>query len=347
MAGCIATAHDPAAFVGGNLGTPYCRAALSVMEGGRAPKYAVLELSSYQLETIEHLPVKAAVVTNLTPDHLDRYASAEAYYQAKAQVLELVTADGGVAFNAADPQSRATLFPLWQRGRMSCHFDVSRDFESTETGGIAITPDRLLGRFGDLPVDVGLKNARIVGPHNRQNAAAAVAAAVLAGIPADAWQLGLDAYAGIAHRLERLGEIGGVPWFNDSKATNVDAAVTALRSFSGGVHLIAGGVGKGAPYAPLASAARGVVKAVYSIGADAPAIEAAFAGVCPVLPCATLEAACREAFQRSAPGETVLLSPACASFDQFRDYAHRGDTFRALFAALGGVSDGQKDRGGH
>ncbi|MCC7109767.1 MAG: UDP-N-acetylmuramoyl-L-alanine--D-glutamate ligase, partial [Deltaproteobacteria bacterium] len=172
---------------------------------------------------------------------------------------------------------------------------------------------------------------------------AAVAGALLVGIPPSAWQAGLDAWAGIAHRRERVGESRGVVWYNDSKATNVDAALTGLRSFERGVHLLAGGLGKGAPYAPLVEVARGRVAAVYTLGADAPAIEAAFTGVVPVIRCGTLEVACRRAAAVARPGDTVLLSPACASFDQFKDYVHRGESFRDWFTKLAAATRGPEE----
>src|SRR5690606_2532717 len=134
-----------------------------------------------------------------------------------------------------------------------------------------------------------LENPRLVGRHNVLNAAAAVAAAAVLGVPADCWRAGLAGWGGIEHRLEWLGDVDGVAWFNDSKATNVDAAVTAVMSFDRGVHLIAGGKGKGSPYAPLVAAGRGRVAAVYTIGEDGPAIAAAFAGAAPVEPAGTLE----------------------------------------------------------
>jgi UDP-N-acetylmuramoylalanine--D-glutamate ligase len=341
MCGAIARAFDPHAFVGGNLGTPYCQAALDVLDGKPAPKIAVLELSSYQLETIAHLKFAAAVVTNLTPDHLDRYPSAAAYYAAKARILALVDDDGGIALNASDPETALHLDPLagaWQGIRARSDFDISSGVD-----GIAIVdgPARRLVVFRGGHAQrrvagvVPLTNPNIVGHHNRQNAAAAVAGALLAGIPPESWRRGIAAYAGIAHRLERVGEKRGVAWFNDSKGTNVDATVTAVKSFAGGIHLIAGGRGKGAPYAPLVDVSVGKVVAVYTIGEDAPAIASAYHAFSSieVMPCRTLDVACAAAAKRAQPGEVILLSPACASFDQFRDYAHRGETFRALFAS--------------
>lgn len=333
MAGAIAKRIDPQAFVGGNLGLPLCRAVLDGLVPGTVdePRLLVVELSSYQLETLSFFPVDAAAVTNLAPDHLDRYADASAYWAAKARLLTLVKPGGGISLNANDPESARTLGPLIAGGRATCHFDVSRAFV-----GIEVTTKSLLLRTeadGALP-PVPLDNPLIVGHHNRQNAAAAMALAVLCGFGLDDVAAGLSDYAGIAHRLERVGVAAGITWWNDSKATNVDAAVTALKSFDGGVHLIAGGVGKGAPYAPLVDAAKVCVRAVYTIGADAPAIEAAFASAdgIVVIDCGTLEVACARALEGAMPGEHIVLSPACASFDQFRDYNHRGVSFREQFA---------------
>jgi UDP-N-acetylmuramoylalanine--D-glutamate ligase len=331
MCGAIAKVFDGAAFVGGNLGTPWCQAVVE----GQVSAVAVLELSSYQLETIRRLPLRAAVVTNLSPDHLDRYPNATAYYAAKARIFHLVVAGGGTSLNAADAETRTHLFPARARlpgDRLICDFDISMDVDDVD--GVVVGPDRLVVRSGGSVTEVVLQTKHIVGHHNRQNAAAAVAAVALCGVPSSAWQAGLDAYGGIAHRLERIGERGGVAWLNDSKGTNVDATVTAVVSFPRGVHLIAGGIGKNTPYAPLVEVSRGRVRAVYTIGQDAPAIEAAFLGVVEVVPCKTLDVACREAHKRAVAGDVILLSPACASFDQFKDYAHRGETFRALFLSL-------------
>jgi UDP-N-acetylmuramoylalanine--D-glutamate ligase len=330
MAGSIAAQFDPQAFVGGNLGTPWCQAVVE----GKVPRVAVIELSSYQLETIQHLPLRAAVVTNLSPDHLDRYPNAEAYYAAKARIFSLIASGGGTALNAADATSMAHLTAARAQAgkRARCDFDVSGDMD-----GVHVAADKLTVQLGGAEplTEVLLRNERIVGHHNRQNAAAAVAAMALCGVPASAWQKGLDAYGGIAHRLERVGARGGVTWLNDSKGTNVDATVTAVKSFAGGVHLIAGGVGKGSSYAPLVDASRGKVKRVYTIGQDAPAIASAYrAAGFDVVDSGTLEAACRSAQASAVAGDVILLSPACASFDQFKDYAHRGDSFRALFSEV-------------
>lgn len=318
--GCLARAQDPDAFVGGNLGEPLCTA----VAAGRRPRLAVLELSSYQLETITALSLRVAVVTNLAPDHLDRYESVDAYYEAKARLLDLVEESGTIVLNVGDPQSRRVLVPRAKRRRFD--FNV---LPGTE--GVALEGRRAVVRAGEETVAIDLDHPHLVGRHNLENAAAALAAAAALGIPPQRWKEGLQRYEGIEHRLECVGEHAGVAWFNDSKATNVDAAITAVRSFERGVHLIAGGRGKGAPYAPLVEAARGRVRAVYTIGEDGPAIAAAFAGAAPVVEAGTLERAVREALAAAEPGDVILLSPACASFDQFPDFRARGEAFRRLF----------------
>ncbi len=342
MAGTIAQQRDEQAFVGGNLGTPLCLAILDGLTVGTAaaPRHLVIELSSYQLESLQHVPVHAAAVTNLTPDHLDRYPAVDDYYAAKARLFDLMAEGAGVSLNAADAETKRFLLPVLAprlRGLfVSCHFDVLAG-----EPGVEINGHRLIARQpGQSDLELSLTNPRIVGHHNKQNAAAAAALALLSGFTKQEIQAGLDAYGGIAHRLERVGTHDGVVWWNDSKATNVDAAVTALKSFAAiaegaGVHLIAGGKGKGSPYAPLVDAARGKVRAVYVIGEDADAVAAAFAAdaAIDVVRAGDLAAACARAAANATAGEHIVLSPACASFDQFRDYGHRGESFRALFAA--------------
>ena len=176
--------------------------------------------------------------------------------------------------------------------------------------------------------------AVVRGAHNLQNAMAAAMLARLAGIPDDAIQRGLDSFPGLPHRLEFVRERGGVEWVNDSKATNVDSSLVAMKALTGNVWLIAGGKGKGAPYAPLVEASRGKLKGVLTIGNDAPAIAAAFAPLCPIHGCETIEAAVKKAAEISTAGDTVLLSPACASYDQFQNFEHRGDVFKSLVRAL-------------
>ncbi|MBS1153679.1 MAG: murD, partial [Myxococcaceae bacterium] len=187
--------------------------------------------------------------------------------------------------------------------------------------------------FGEQP-SFTLRNRALRGAHNLQNAMAASMMARLAGIDDAAIQRGLDSYPGLAHRLEFVRELQGVEWINDSKATNVDSSLVALKAFPGKIWLIAGGKGKGAPYAPLVDAAKGKVLGVLTIGQDAPAIAQSFGPGFAIHPCGTLEAAVAKARSLAKSGDTVLLSPACASYDQFNHFEHRGDSFKALVKAL-------------
>jgi UDP-N-acetylmuramoylalanine--D-glutamate ligase len=323
IAGSIARTVDPVAFVGGNLGTPLCEV---VVEGGR-PRYVVIELSSYQLETISVPEFRSVVVTNLSPDHLDRYSSVDAYYATKARIFSLLSTSGGSSINQRDPLSLRNLSSV-PRGE-HFDFDVARGQNGIEIDGRVARVVR-----GESTSEVALTSTHLVGRHNLQNAAAAICAMHLAGCSIDVCRLGLEAYRGISHRLERIAECGGVVFINDSKATNVDAALKAVASFDAGVHLIAGGRGKGASYEPLVEAARGRVVRVYAIGEDAPLLKAAFEKTCPVTMSGNLATAFTDAVAASKAGDTVLLAPACASFDQWKNYEERGHAFATLARGL-------------
>jgi UDP-N-acetylmuramoylalanine--D-glutamate ligase len=245
-----------------------------------------------------------------------------AYYAAKQQLLRLVKPGGGVVLNGFDEQSS---LHLHANDKVRVHRLGSDITVDVSTESLRLVDDVLV-----------VRNPHLVGLHNWHNAACAAGMAQLDGVPAATIGGGLSVYNGIAHRLQLLGVHKGLTWWNDSKATNVDAAVTAVRSFSAGVHLIAGGTGKGSSYRPLVDAARGVVVAVYTIGADAPAIAAACEGALVVHPCQNLAQAVFRIQGDAQPGQHLLLSPACASFDQFKDYADRGNQLAALFAAAQG-----------
>jgi len=323
IAGAIASVVDPGAFVGGNLGTPLCEA---VVDGAR-PRTVVLELSSYQLEIMSVPRFAAVAVTNLSPDHLDRYPSVDAYFAAKERIFSLLDEGGGSVVNRADVPSRARFVHV-ARGR-TFDFDVARGEEGVEIDGRVARVVR-----GPSTDDVALDSPHLVGRHNLQNAACAIALMHDAGVSLDACRRGLARYAGIAHRLERVVEHAGVVFVNDSKATNVDAAIKAVMSFERGVHLIAGGRGKGAPYAPLVEASRGRVARVYCIGEDAGVIGEAFDGVCDVVACGDLGRAFSRASEAAERGDVVLLAPACASFDQWKNYEERGQAFASMAKAL-------------
>ncbi len=276
--------------VAGNVGT-----ALSSLVGAIGPEVTVVcEASSFQLEDADAFAPDVAVLLNLVPDHLDRHGTLEAYEQAKLRI-----------FARQGPEDVA-IAP----GRPAIPGAARR-----------VAPVRL------EEGDVGVR-----GEHNRRNAEAAAAACLACGVPEDAVRAGLRSFRGVPHRLEEVARTGGVVWVNDSKATNVDAALTALASFEGGLHLILGGRGKGQDFSPLAAPVRERCRAVYLIGEDAEAIAAALGddGGPRLVRSGTLQAAVAAARDSAEPGETVLLSPACSSFDQFLDFEARGDRFREL-----------------
>jgi UDP-N-acetylmuramoylalanine--D-glutamate ligase len=329
LCGTLFQAAGKRAFAGGNLGSPLSEAALAEQPFDAC----VVELSSFQLEGAETLRCTGAAILNLTPDHLDRYASHGAYGEAKARIFRN-QGDGDFAVVNADD---AGVMALARRVAVPVHgFTLAGEGKRglggravAETEGFRIEPAAgAAERFR-------VRNRALRGAHNLQNAMAAGLLALHSGVSAEAIQKGLDAYPGLPHRIESVATIDGVEWVNDSKATNVDSSLVALKAFPGNVWLILGGKGKAAPYAPLVEASRGKLKGVLTIGQDAPAIERAFQTEFPVYPCGTLEGAVDSARELARPGDVVLLSPACASFDQFRSFEHRGDTFKALVRERG------------
>lgn len=305
--------------VGGNLGTP----ALDLIDGA-APELYVLELSSFQLDATRTLQLLAGTVLNLSSDHMDRYADMAEYAASKARIFERC---GTAVINADDPW-----VPDMVRGGQRV-----RSF-SVAAGGAANY--RIEQRDGaawlvcDGEPLLAVAELRIAGLHNAANALAALALGDAAGLPRAAMLETLRTFAGLPHRSQWVGEVRGVRYVNDSKGTNVGATVAAIDGLPGALVLVAGGDGKGQDFAPLAAACRGRVRAVVLIGRDAPLLETALAGTCMTVRCASLEQAVVVAAQHAHPGDTVLLSPACASLDMFRDYAHRGDVFAAAVRGL-------------
>ena len=327
--------QDRRAFVGGNLGTPLSEHLLS----GRPVDAVVLELSSFQLEGIERLRPAVAAMLNVTPDHLDRYRDLDAYALAKARiVLNQQPGDFAVA-NARDQRAlsiarasrgQAVTFGLGPAAQGQARDPWDGSGAATEVP-LAWTPAQGPGEA------YFVRTRALRGRHNRENALAAVACARLLGVPPPAVQAGLDEFPGLPHRLELVAERGGVEWVNDSKATNVDSTQVALLAFPAGrpsLVLLMGGRGKRAPYAPLRDLFQGRVKALLTLGEDAPAIERELSGLCPVQGCGDLPAAVRRASRLAGAGDVVLLSPACASYDQFKNYEERGEAFRRLVAEL-------------
>ena len=328
----MAAAAGRRVLAGGNLGKP----ALDLLEQP-TPDLYVLELSSFQLETTTSLELLAAVVLNVTADHLDRYASVSAYARAKARIFAKAST---VVLNADDPRVAAMRAGLTgvaaERGAALrdppriLTFSTQRpdaDFALLHTG------DRIhLARRGEPVLDIS--RMKITGLHNAANALAALALGEAAGLKLSAMLEALETFPGLEHRSAWVADLAGVRYIDDSKGTNVGATLAAVSGLSGPLVLIAGGEGKGQDFAPLAAAVRGKVRHAVLIGKDAAAVESALRGVCTTERAATMDAAVSAAAAVARPGDTVLLSPACASFDMFRDYAHRGDVFAAAVRAL-------------
>lgn len=310
-------------FAGANLGTPVAEHVLS----GEQVDAAVLELSSYQIDDADRLRVDVAVVLNVTPDHLERYGTVEKYAASKERLLGL-RREGGLALLGSDSPFTSAM----------ARRAVGEVISFGASGQARIDGDtlRVAGVAGEERYLVRARTLR--GAHNRENALAAVMAARRLGASPESIQRGLDTFGGLPHRLESLRTIDGVEWVNDSKATNVDSVEKSLAAFAGPLHLIMGGKGKGASYASLRPLVSGRVARLYLIGADAPALLRELGDLVETVECEDLPTAVREAHAAARPGETVLLSPACASFDQFRSFEHRGEVFRRLVEALGQTS---------
>ena len=296
---------------GGNLGPP----ALELLSP--ETELYVLELSSYQLETTPSLHCKAATVLNVSADHLDRYASLASYAAAKARIF--AHCDTAV-INLDDPLVAAMPRTATRTLSFSLRPDVGATYALALHEG-----ERWLMRAA-TPL-VRLAELGVRGAHNAANALAALALGEALALPLTALRDELRSFTGLPHRSQWIAEVKGVAYIDDSKGTNVGATLAAVAGMPGPVVLIAGGEGKNQDFAPLAQACRGKVRHVVLIGRDAEAIARSLAGVCPIERCATLPQAVEAAARAARAGDTVLLSPACASFDMFRDYAHRGAVF--------------------
>ena len=299
--------------VGGNIGVPV----LDLLRMPE-PEVYVLELSSFQLETAASLNARAATVLNVTPDHMDRYARLDDYAAAKARIFR---GDGVMILNADDPAVMAMALP----GRSSVRFGASPPASDIDYGLVPHGGETWLARGARQLMPAS--GVPVPGRHNLLNVLAAMALAEVVHVPLDAMKRAVARFHGLQHRTELVAERHGVRWIDDSKGTNVGATVAALGGMDAPVVLIAGGDGKGADFSELRAPVAKHARAVVLIGRDAPAIEKALAGVVPVVNAADMPAAVRAAARLAQPGDVVLLSPACASFDMFRNYEHRGQVF--------------------
>ena len=311
--------------VGGNIGTPVT----ALVDSSTDDTWNVLEISSFQLETVETFRPAIAAVLNVTPDHLDRHGNFDTYAAMKARIFEFQTPADAAVLNASDDACRAMAHKV--RARLAW-FDRP---ERTADGAYVIGTDIVWQSGGVKKTVMPEAEIPLKGKHNVENVLAAVAIAMLAGCDAAKVREAVRTFKAVEHRLEFVAEIQGVQYFNDSKATNVDATIKALESFPKNIHLILGGKDKGSDYTVLRRLIDERVKRVYTIGAAAEKIENHLAGA-PLVSAKTIQRAVELASDSAAPGDIVLLAPACASFDQFQSYEHRGRVFKELVTVLAG-----------
>ncbi|MFQ5989088.1 MAG: UDP-N-acetylmuramoyl-L-alanine--D-glutamate ligase [Candidatus Methylomirabilales bacterium] len=313
------------AMVAGNIGTALC----DVVPGLSKEYWVVAEISSFQLETIETFHPRVALLLNVTPDHLDRHTDMAGYIEAKARIFLNQMPEDAAVLNADDPvtlEAAAT-------GKARQIFFSQRQ---PVTEGAFIKDEAFWLRLGRKEETICHRaDLRIQGAHNTENALAAVAAAGLLEIPPESMREVLKQFPGLEHRLEPVAEIAGVRYLNDSKGTNVGATVKSLESFPmGRVILIAGGLDKGADFRPLIPVVKERVKATILIGEAREKMQATLKEACPIHTAANLDEAVEDAHSLAVPGDVVLLSPSCASFDMFRDFEERGAVFKAVVRRL-------------
>jgi UDP-N-acetylmuramoylalanine--D-glutamate ligase len=313
--------------VGGNIGVPV----VSLIDESTDQTWSVLEVSSFQLESTVEFRPDIAVILNITPDHLDRHGSLENYVRAKERIFAAQTARDFLVLNAdnaraTEAASRSSAQVYW----FSIEHPV-RQGAWLEEGYVVYRPAHDAAIEKVMP----LGGIPLKGAHNVENVLAAVVASRLAGAPLEAIAKAIENFRAVEHRLEYVTTRDGVEYYNDSKATNVDATAKAIAAFSSGIHLILGGKDKNSDYTQLALLLRERVKAVYTIGSAADKIESELRGVVSIHSCQTLEKAVHAAAAAARSGEVVLLAPACSSFDQFENYEHRGRVFKELAGKAG------------
>jgi UDP-N-acetylmuramoylalanine--D-glutamate ligase len=320
--------------VGGNIGVPV----VGLIDQSTDQTWSVLEVSSFQLESTELFHPSIAVILNITPDHLDRHGSFENYARAKERIFAAQHKCDFVVLNADNPRaaeaaSRSAANVYW----FSIEHSVMQG-AWLEQGAVVYRSSPDAATENVMP----LTGIPLKGAHNVENVLAAVVAARLAGAPAEAIRRAIEAFQAVEHRLEFVASVNGVEFYNDSKATNVDATAKAVAAFESGIHLILGGKDKGSDYTQLAQLLRARVRAVYTIGSAAAKIESQLRGIVSIQSCETLDTAVSAAAAAARPGEVVLLAPACSSFDQFENYEHRGRVFKDLVSERRGWKTWQR-----
>ncbi|HEV2288808.1 MAG TPA: UDP-N-acetylmuramoyl-L-alanine--D-glutamate ligase [Candidatus Acidoferrales bacterium] len=309
--------------VGGNIGTPL----LAKVEASSDSTVTVAEVSSFQLELIEAFRPDIGVLLNLTPDHIDRHGSFEEYARAKQRIFENMIDRDIAVLNADDLE-------VARRGPAHGHVYWFSRQKRLAAGAFLRGEEIIFRREGSEDVIARRGDIPLRGEHNLENVLAAVSASILAGAPVDSIAPAVRAFPGVEHRLEFVQEIRGVAFYNDSKATNVDAALKAIEAFPGPLFVILGGKDKGAPYAPLREPLKQKAKLALIVGAAADKIAAELEGAVPIERAGTIERAVTLALEAAGPGDTVLLAPACASFDQFENFEQRGKAFKEIVARM-------------
>ena len=320
LTGHILKESGIAAQVGGNIGTP----SASMVNTSRPDQWNVLELSSFQLETTETFRAHIGAALNVTPDHLDRHYTLEKYAEAKARLFANQRDRDFAVLNHDDEITR------WYAASTKSSVVWFSSTHEVSPGAFLKNSQLLL--HGQPLMEASEVPLR--GTHNLENTMAAAVVAKLAGASHAQIRAAVMTFPGVEHRLEFVRERNGVAWYNDSKATNVDAALKAIAAFDGGLWVILGGKDKNSDYTPLAAPLKQKVHAALLIGSAAEKIRSQLSGEVRMIACRTLEAAVHEAKARAASGDTVLLAPACASFDQFQSYEHRGREFKRLVGEL-------------
>jgi UDP-N-acetylmuramoylalanine--D-glutamate ligase len=326
LLGEILAAGGLPTLVGGNIGVPV----VSLIDASSDESWSVLEVSSFQLESTDQFHPAISVILNITPDHLDRYKTFEDYARAKERIFAAQNEQDCLVLNADNPRaaqaaSRSNARVYW----FSAKHPVAQG-AWVEDGNVVYRSSEGAATEKVMP----LRGIHLKGAHNVENVLAAVVAARQAGVTAELIRLAVEKFHAVEHRLEYVATRKGVEFYNDSKATNVDATAKAVAAFPSGIHLILGGKDKGFPYTVLTPLLRERVRAVYTIGVAAAKIEADLQGVVPIHSCGTLDKALKAAASAAQPGEVVLLAPACSSYDQFENYEQRGSVFKQLVQEL-------------
>jgi UDP-N-acetylmuramoylalanine--D-glutamate ligase len=306
--------------VGGNIGTPVT----AMVDTSRADGWNVLELSSFQLETIETFRANIGLALNVTQNHLDRHHTFERYAAAKGRLFETMQAEDLAVLNAEDPvcvgYAKRTV------AKVAWFGSGAGEVSAQSCSDRLILHGQFLMNASEIPIR---------GRHNVENVLAAALAAAAAGLSHEATAAAVRTFHAVEHRLEFVRKVNGVDFYNDSKATSVDATLKAVDAFAGNLWVILGGKDKGLDYAALREPLAAKARAALLIGAAAPKIAAQLAGAVRIIDAKTMDAAVVLANEEAQPGDTVLLAPACASFDQFRSFEHRGEVFKQLVWGLG------------